>query len=87
MEINTTICKFKKDNEKNIAFLILIELYELRVISFQLQNAPAEFCRYIQDILKEFVRKYVAVYINNIINIFENSKRILNIYYKSFKIF
>jgi hypothetical protein len=59
--------QIRKSNKKYITFLILIKLYELKVVSFKLQNALAEFCKYMQDVLKEFVRKYIAAYINNII--------------------
>ncbi|CAB4439835.1 unnamed protein product [Rhizophagus irregularis] len=56
----------EKDKEKT-AFICSQRLYEFNVIPFGLKNAPAIFQRTMNKIFKEYLDKFMNVYINDII--------------------
>jgi transposase InsO family protein len=64
--------RIRKGDEKYTAFITEYGLYEWTVACFGLKNAPAEFARYMSNILREFVNDFVVVYFDDII-IYSNS--------------
>jgi len=64
--------RIKEGDEKHTAFITEYGLYEWTVACFGLKNAPAEFARYMSNILREFVNDFVVVYFDDII-IYSNS--------------
>ena len=55
-----------KDREKT-AFITDFGLYEFNVIPFGLRNDPGTFQRLMNYVLQDFLGKFVAVYLNDII--------------------
>ena len=64
--------RIREGDEKYTAFITEYGLYEWTVACFGLKNAPAEFARYMSNILREFVNDFVVVYFDDII-IYSNS--------------
>ena len=58
--------RIKKGHEKRTAFLTEYGLYEWTVMCFGLKNAPAQFARYMNDNLKEFLKEFVVIYFDDI---------------------
>ena len=59
--------RIRKGDEKYTAFITEYGLYEWVVMCFGLQNAPAEFARYMLSILREFVNDFMVIYFDDII--------------------
>jgi reverse transcriptase-like protein len=58
--------RIKEGHEKRTAFLTEYGLYEWTVMCFGLKNAPAQFARYMNDNLKEFLKEFVVIYFDDI---------------------
>ncbi len=56
-----------KRSQKYTAFLIAYRLYQFQVIPFGLVNVSATFQRLMNDILKDYLRKFCLVYLDDII--------------------
>ena len=56
-----------KRSWKYTAFLIAYELYQFRVMPFGLINASAIFQRLMNNILRDYLRKFCLVYLDDII--------------------
>ncbi len=56
-----------KRSRKYTAFLIAYRLYQFKVMPFGLVNAPATFQRLMNDVLRDYLRKFCLIYLNNII--------------------
>ncbi len=63
-----------KRSQKYITFLTTYRLYQFQVMLFGLVNTPVTFQRLMNDILRNYLRKFCLIYLDNII-----------IYSKSFK--
>src|ERR1043166_1931876 len=63
----------KQDREKT-AFRIASGHYQFRVMPFGLNNAPATFQRLMNDVLRDYLRKFVTVYLDDIIIFSKNKK-------------
>src|SRR6266542_4788381 len=61
-----------KRSRKYTAFLTAYGLYQFKVIPFGLVNAPAIFQRLINNVLRNYLRKFCLVYLDDII-IYSNS--------------
>jgi transposase InsO family protein len=59
--------RIRKGDEKYTAFITEYGLYEWTVACFGLKNAPAEFARYMSNILRQFLNDFVVVYFDDII--------------------
>jgi hypothetical protein len=59
--------RIRKGDEKYTAFITEYGLYEWTVACFGLKNAPAEFARFMSNILREFLNEFVVVYFDDII--------------------
>jgi hypothetical protein len=59
--------RIRKGDEYLTAFITEYGLYEWTVACFGLKNAPAEFARYMSNILREFLNNFVVVYFDDII--------------------
>lgn len=63
--------RIKEGSEEKTAFLTEYGTYEWLVMCFGLKNAPAEFARFMSDVLREYLNDFVVVYFDDII-IFSN---------------
>ncbi len=63
-----------KRNRKYTAFLITYGLYQFKVMPFGLVNALATFQRLMNDVLRDYLRKFYLVYLDNIIIYFKSLK-------------
>ena len=63
----------KKENEWKTTFRIKYELFEYRVMSFELANASTTFQTYINKTLTKRANVNVIVFLNDILIYFENS--------------
>ena len=63
----------KQDREKTV-FRTASEYYQFKVMPFGFNNPPATFQRLMNNVLKDYLRKFVAVYLNNIIIFSKNKK-------------
>jgi RNase H-like domain found in reverse transcriptase/Reverse transcriptase (RNA-dependent DNA polymerase)/Integrase zinc binding domain/Chromo (CHRromatin Organisation MOdifier) domain len=59
--------RIKAGDEHKTAFLTEYGLYEWTVMCFGLKNAPAEFARYMNDILHEHLNDFVVIYFDDIV--------------------
>jgi Reverse transcriptase (RNA-dependent DNA polymerase) len=59
--------RIRKGDEHLTVFITEYGLYEWTVACFGLKNAPAEFARYMSNILREFLNDFVVVYFDDII--------------------
>ena len=58
--------RLHEDDVPKTAFTTPMGLFEYRVLSFGLTNAPATFQRVMQDILGEYTNKFCVVYLDDI---------------------
>ncbi len=56
-----------KWSQKYTAFLTIYRLYQFRVMPFSLVNTPATFQRLINDVLKDYLKKFCLMYLDDII--------------------
>src|SRR6266508_4328689 len=56
-----------KRSRKYTAFLTAYELYQFKVMPFRLVNIPATFQRLMNDVLRDYLRKFCLVYLDDII--------------------
>src|SRR6266542_4221818 len=56
-----------KRSQKYIAFLTTYGLYQFKVMPFELVNASATFQRLMNDILRDYLKKFYLVYLDDII--------------------
>ncbi len=56
-----------KRSQKYTVFLTAYELYQFRVMLFGLINALVTFQRLINDVLRDYLRKFCLIYLDNII--------------------
>ncbi|KAL0152509.1 hypothetical protein M9458_052232 [Cirrhinus mrigala] len=61
------LIRIKEGDEWKTAFLTTRGHYEYQVMSYGLANAPAVFQSFINEILKEFINKFVIAYIDDIL--------------------
>lgn len=59
--------RIKEGDEHKTAFLTEFGLYEWKVMCFGLKNAPAEFARFMNRNLHDYINDFVAVYFDDII--------------------
>ena len=52
--------RIREGDEKHAAFITEYGLYEWTVACFGLRNAPAEFARFMNSILMEFINEFVS---------------------------
>ena len=56
--------RIREGDEKHTAFITAYGLFEWTVACFGLRNAPAEFVRFMSNILIDYINDFVVVYLH-----------------------
>jgi hypothetical protein len=71
------ICITEEDVPKTV-FWTSFDLYQIKLLTFGLTNAPATFQSVVNDMLRPYVGKFVVVYLDNILILSTTAKEHLS---------
>ncbi len=77
--------RIKTEKEQKTAFCIQYRLYKYIIILFGLTNAPATYQKIINNILQQYLNRFVIVYLNNIIIYSKILKKYISYVFKVLK--
>ncbi len=66
------VCKFKEIGMTQKLFITPSAHYEYRVMPYGLSNLPSVFQGFMNEVFREFLHRFVIVYINDILIYFQN---------------
>lgn len=68
----------KEDKEWKIAFRTRYGLYEYLVMSFGLTNAPVTYQALVKEALKEYINRFIIVYLDDILVYSKTKEKYIN---------
>lgn len=80
-------CYFNNDVPKT-AFITPMELFEFKVLPFGLANSPSAFTEVMNTVFRNFIGKFVVIYLDDIIisaRMTKNTKNIFAWYYNDWR--